>query len=238
MEARGVAFRWRGWAVAVSRRLAALLAALVLAIGAVACSGDDDDGGGGSGDVPSGAVATVGDVEISEEELDTQVAALARAQRGGPGAGASPASGDAKSGASADGEDGGDELQPAVRKQLESQALSTLLMRQALEQEAEDRDIEVSDDEVRQRWEPASQGQFKTRKALRRFLGGQTEDDLLAQLRLQVLTERLHEQVSEQAGGGKQGARAVKQFQKDFQKRWQDRTACRDGFTAAGCSGD
>jgi SurA N-terminal domain len=239
VEARSVAFRWRGRAVAVSRRLVTLLAALLLAIGAVACGGgDDDDGGGDSGDVPSGAVAKVGDVEISEEELDTQVAALARAQRGGSAGGTTPASGGAGSGDSADGEGGGDELQPAVRKQLESQALSTLLMRQALEQEAEDRDIEVSDAEVRDRWEAASQGQFKTKKALRRFLGGQTEDDLLAQLRLQVLTERIHEQVAEQAGGGKKGAKAVKQFQKDFQKRWQDRTACRDGFTAAGCASD
>lgn len=234
MEARGVAFRRRGWAVAVSRRLTAVLAALLLAIGAVACGGGDDDDGGSSGDVPSGAVATVGDVEISEEELDTQVAALARAQRGGSG-GTSPASSDAGSDDSAD---SADDLEPAVRKQLESQALSTLLMRQALEQEAADRDIEVSDDEVRQRWEAASQGQFKTKRALRRFLGGQTEDDLLAQLRLQVLTERIHEQVSEKAGGGKQGAKAVKEFQKDFQKRWQDRTACGDGYTAAGCASD
>ena len=221
----------------MSRRLAALLAAALLAVGAVACGGGDDDGGGGSsGDVPSGAVATVGDVEISEEELDTQVAALARAQRGGSGGGTSPASG---GGDSADSNgDGGDEPSPEVRKQLESQALSTLLMRQALEQEAEDRDIEVTDDEVRDRWEAASQGQFKTKKALRRFLGGQTEKDLLAQLRLQVLTERIHEQVSEQAGGGKKGAKAVKEFQQDFQKRWQDRTACRDGYTAAGCADD
>ena len=226
MEARGVAFRRRGREVAVSRSLVALLAAALLAIGAAACSsGDDEAGGGGNGDVPSGAVATVGDAEISEDELDTQVAALARAQRGGPAGGTSSAS-------------GGDEPSPAVRKQLESQALSTLLMRQALEQEAEDRDIEVTDDEVRDRWEAASQGQFKTKKALRRFLGGQTEDDLLAQLRLQVLTERIHEQVSEEAGGGKKGAKAVKEFQKDFQKRWQDRTACRDGFTAAGCADD
>jgi parvulin-like peptidyl-prolyl isomerase len=232
VEARGDAFR-RGRAVVVSRRLAALLAALLVAVGAVACGGDDDDGGGGSNDVPSGAVAKVGDVEISEEELDTQVAALARAQRGGSGGGTSRASGDSGSG-----EDGDGEVEPAVRKQLESQALSTLLMRQALEQEAEDRGIEVSDDEVRQRWEAASQGQFKTKKALRRFLGGQTEEDLLDQLRLQVLTERIHEQVSEEAGGGKKGAKAVKEFQKDFQKRWQDRTACRDGFAAAGCSDD
>jgi hypothetical protein len=210
----------------VSRRLVTLLTAALLALFAAACGGDDGDG-----DVPSGAVATVGDAEISEGDLDTQVDALARAQRGNPGG---TSSGDAGSGDSAD----GGELAPDVRKQLESQALSALLLRQAIEQEAEDRGIEVSDEEVRERWETASEGQFKTEKALRRFLGGQTEDDLLAQLRLQVLTERIHAQVSEEAGGGKQGAKAVKQFQKDFQKRWQDRTACGEGYAAAGCASD
>jgi hypothetical protein len=53
-----------------------------------------------------------------------------------------------------------------------------------------------------------------------------------------VLTERIHAQIGEEAGGGKQGAKAVTQFQKDFQQRWQDRTACADGYTAAGCNED
>jgi FKBP-type peptidyl-prolyl cis-trans isomerase (trigger factor) len=208
----------------VSRRLALLLAALVLLAPAATACGDDDGDSPSSGDVPSGAVAKVGDAEISEEALDEQVDALARAQRGGPSGGGS-SNGDAD-----------DEAARQEREQLESQALSTLLMREALEQEAADRDIEVSDAEVRQRWESASQGQFKTKKALRSFLGGQTEQDLLDQLRLQVLTERIHEQVGEQAGGGKKGAKAVREFQKDFQKRWQNRTACRDGYTAAACA--
>jgi hypothetical protein len=212
-----------------------VLAAGLLALGVGACSGDDDEGGG-SGDVPSGAVATVGDVEISEGDLNEQVEALSRAQRGSGDAGSSGGGGSPSNGAGDS--DGDDQVADQMREQLESQALSTLLMREALEQEAADRDIEVADAEVRERWEAASEGQFKTKKALRRFLGGQTEEDLLDQLRLQVLTERIHEQVAEQAGGGKQGAKAVREFQKDFQKRWQDRTACRDGFTAAGCADD
>jgi hypothetical protein len=229
VEACGNSPRKQERQLAVSRRLAALLAAALLAMLAVAC-GDGDDGGG-SGDVPSGAVATVGDAEISDQELDEQVAALARAQRGvARTAAASPGAGSNGSGSQ------GGEPSPQLRKQLEIQALSMLLMREALEQEAADRDIVVTDAEVRDRWNAAKQGQFKTRRALRRFLGGQTEQDLLDQLRLQALSERIHAQVSEQAGGGKQGAKAVQQFQKDFQKRWQDRTACRDGLNAAGCT--
>lgn len=217
MEARGLALRRRGRAVAMSRRLIALLAAALLAIGAAACGGgDDDDGGGGTADaadVPSGAVATVGGEEVRNEELDAQVAALTRAQRG---------AGDGK-------------LTPAERKQIESQALSTLLQRRALEQEAKERGIRVKRAEVRKRWRTISRSQFKTEQALRRFLGGQTERDLIDQLRLQTLTERIHEQVSKEAGGGKEGAKAVKEFQQDFQKRWQERIACRKGFTATGC---
>jgi hypothetical protein len=203
----------------VPRSLAALLVAVLLATVAIGC-GDGDDAPS-SGDVPSGAVATVGGVEVSEQELDREVAALARARSGAGG-----------------GSGSGDKGKPSVqeRKQLESQALSTLLQRRALEQEAADRGVEVDPAEVRQRWEAASKAQFKSRKALRRFLGGQTQQDVLAQLRLQLLAERIHEQVSEKAGGGKKGAKAVEEFQKDFQKRWADRTACRDGYTAASCT--
>jgi hypothetical protein len=222
VEARRITVRWRR-GLAVSRRMIALLVVALLTAFAIGCGGGDDDAS--SGDVPSGSVATVGDTEISEEDLDDQVVVLARAQRS---SGGSPASGSDDS--------DGDEPSDAERKQLEAQALSMLLLREALEQEAADRDIEVSDEEVEERWDTASQGQFKTEKALKRFLGGQTEEDLLAQLRLQVITERIHEQVSEQAGGGKKGAKAVKQFQKEFQKRWQNRTACAKGYAAAGCS--
>lgn len=217
MEARRIAVWW-GRKVVVSPRLIALLAAALLAVVAIGCGGGDDSAS--SDDVPSGSVATIGDVEISEQDLNDQVVVLARAQR---------------SGGSSTGKKG-DDPSKAERKQLEAQALSTLLLREALEQEAADRDIEVSDEEVQQRWEAASQGQFKSKKALQRFLGGQTEQDLLDQLRLQVLTERIHQQVSEEAGGGKKGAKAVAEFQKDFQKRWQDKTACAEGYTAAGCS--
>lgn len=216
----------RPFSVVGARRGAAAALATALLLTVVAgCGGDDSPS---SGDVPSGAVATVGDVEISTDRLDEQVDALARAQR------------PVGDGAKADASDGSDDdaVAKAEREQLEAQALSMLLMREALEQEAADRGIEVSDEEVSERWEAASQGQFKTEKALKRFLGGQTVEDLLAQLRLQVITERIHEQVSEQAGGGKDGKKAVANFQKEFQQRWQDRTACAEGYNAAGCADD
>lgn len=202
----------------MSGRLLALLAAVLLSLGVGACSGGDDDGGGDPepAEVPAGAVAKVGDAEVSEKALNRQVRALARAQRRG-GAGSS----------------GGAAAQR--RKQLEAQALATLLMRRALEQEAKDRGIKVRRAEVRKRWRAVSRSQFKTKRALRRFLGGQTVRELVEQLRLQTLTERIHAQVRKQAGGGKEGDKAVREFQKDFQKRWQERTTCREGYEVAGC---
>jgi len=220
----------------VSRRAAplAVLAAALLAV--AGCSGGDDDSPSSS-DVPSGAVAKVGDEEIGEEDLERQVEALARAQRptggGSPGGDGAPG---ATGGASDDGAAGGDSARDAQRRLLRDQALAALLMREALEQEAAERGVEISETEVAERWQAAAGGQFKTKKALRRFLGGQTEQDVLDQLRLQMLSEGIAEQVSEEAGGGRQGARAVARFQREFRDRWQQRTACAEGYDAAGCA--
>jgi hypothetical protein len=199
------------------RRAIATAAALALAAyGLAACGGDDDGDSPQSSDVPDNAVAVVGDTEVTKEQLADRVATLRRAQ---PKA--------AKS--------GGEAQAKQVQQQLEQQALSTLLLAAALEQEAADRGVEVSNAEVRQRWNAAVKEQFKSKKALQRFLGGQSRQDIIDQLRLQTLSERIHTQISEQAGGGKKGAKAVAEFQKDFQKRWQDRTACGEGQAAAGC---
>jgi hypothetical protein len=188
------------------------LLAVALASAVIAgCGSDDSDDAPSSADVPAGAVATVGDEQIGKQDLAAQVAVLKRAQRGGDGMG---------------------------QKQLETQALAALLTRAAIEQEAADRGVEVSPAEVRKSFRSTSRDQFRTRKALRRFLGGQTEQDLIAQLRLQELSERIGEQISKEAGGGKEGAKAVKDFQQELQKRWQDRTACAKGYTAPGCSAD
>jgi hypothetical protein len=111
--------------------LAALLAVALLALVAAGCGGDDDSPS--SDDVPPGAVAMVGDVEIEREELDKQVKTMTRAQRSA----------------------GGD-FAKAQRDQLETQALSVILTRAALEQEAAKRGIQVSDAEVRKHWQTAA----------------------------------------------------------------------------------
>jgi hypothetical protein len=188
---------------------ATLLTTLTVAIALSSC-GDDGNDTPASADVPDGTVAVVDGVEISKDSFDGQVAALKRVRQ----------SGDSSMG----------------DKQLESQALSLLLYREALEAEAADRDITVTRAEVRQRWETSAKSQFKTAKARKRFLGGQTEQDLLEQLRTQLLIERIHQQVNDDVGGAKKGAKAVEEFQKEFQKRLQDDVACAKGYEALGCN--
>jgi hypothetical protein len=208
---------WLTRLLAVSHRTLCLLAGCVVVATAGCGGGGSDEPPPRPPSVPAGAVAAVGDAGVSKRDLAAEVAALRRARIGDR---PNRAGGRVRVG----------------REQLEAQALTALLMREALEQEAADRDIEVTRAEVRRRWRAASRRQFKTRRALRRFLGGQTENDLLDQLRMQQLSERIHAQVAEQAGGGKQGAKAVRAFQEDFQRRWRERTACAAGYAAAGCA--
>lgn len=198
-------------------RLLSGLLAVALTAAVVAGCGSDDDDGPSSEDVPAGAVASVGDVQVSKQDLAAQVAVLKRMQRGNDAGGMGKA---------------------AMRSQLETQALASLLTREAIEQEAADRGIEVSPAEVRKSFLASSSRQFKNKRELKRFLGGQSVQELVAQLRLQQLSQRISDQVSEKAGGGKKGAKAAKEFQQEFQKRWQDRTACAEGYTAPGCATD
>ena len=189
--------------VALTARAAVLACTAILAAGAPACGGDDDNG-----EIPDGAVAVVGDRTVSEEAVDSQVAAIRRAQTGG--AAARP-----------------------DRKKLEQQALAVLLQREWLQQEAERRGVEVNDADVRRRWRAAVRDQFPTKKALQAFLGRQTEADVIGQLRLQALSEAIEQDIRGKAKGNPE--QAVKRFRKQFNRRQQQATHCQEGYTAAGC---
>jgi hypothetical protein len=209
----------------VNRIAVAACAALAIALVA-GCGGDDSDGESKRpDDVPAGSVAVVGDSEISERELDRRVEALSRSTRS--------RSSTTKGSTTKGGSSKAPHTSPAQRRQLESQALSGLLHEKAIEQEAADRGVSIDPREVRRRWNSARQGQFANEKAVKRFLGGQTEQDVLRQLRLQLLTEKVHDEIRAEDGDA-----AVTRFQRDLQKRWTDRTACRPRYAALGCGDD
>jgi len=199
-------------------RVAALLLTLALTLALGACG---DDGDAQDADVPEGAVAVIGDTEISTDDLEQQKEALRRAQP-------------KQSASEREQEQDDPEARADAKQRLNEQALSLLLSAQAFEQEAAERGIKVDVAEARRRWESVADKQFKTAKARRTFLGGQTEEDVVAQLRLQMLAEAIYAQVAEEAGGGKQGAKAAARFQKDLYKQWQGKTTC-EGIRAAGC---
>lgn len=168
----------------------------MLALGA--CGGDEPDAPDVD-DIPAGAVALVGDEPVTKGQLRQRVAVLRRGQR--------------KRG-------------ERSARQLREQALTLLLQETALEQEAADLDVAVSEREVRRRVDRARE-QFESERQFKRFLGGQTEADLIAQLRVQALAE----QVAKQADLGESNANSLE----ELRGQWQERTVCRAGYVVSGC---
>jgi hypothetical protein len=171
---------------------------MLLAIGS--CGGGDEPATPDAADIPAGAVALVGDEPVTKRQLRERLAALRRGQR--------------------------DETEQSVR-QLRQQALALLLQETALEQEAADLDVVVPEAQVRKRVGQARR-QFKSERQFRRFLGGQTEADLVAQLRMQSLAER----VAEESDGEGSGSRSLEVLR----RQWREQTVCRAGYLVSGCS--
>ena len=109
-----------------------------------------------------------------------------------------------------------------------------MLQRKWLEREAERRGVEVDESAVRRSWRATVRNQFPTRKALRRFLGRQTEEDVLGQLRVQALSEAIERDVRANADGDP--AKAVEEYRERFQRESRKATNCRDDLEAPGCS--
>lgn len=195
------------WRMA-TRLLAPALACVALATALTAC-GDGDERPEVE-DLSPDAVAAVGGEEITRAEVRRRVDELQRGRR------------------SAD--------EATDREQLEQQATAALIQRSALEQEAKERGIVVTRHEILQRWRGVAAEQFRNRRQLRRFLGGQPLERLLEQLRMQTLQARIHDQVRAEADGDPE--RAVRRWQREFQKRWSERTACRDDYAVAGCQAE
>jgi parvulin-like peptidyl-prolyl isomerase len=151
--------------------LLALLATLTLAL--AAC------GGGDSGGVPADAIAVVGDDEVPKEDFD---GLLARAQksyenqkREFPKAGT------------------------PEYQDLKTRAVSFLVQRYRFLQEAEERGIEVSDEDVQARLDQIKKDNFeddqkKFDEALERE--GLTVEDAKEEVRYQLLQEKLFEDVT------------------------------------------
>jgi foldase protein PrsA len=183
-----------------------LLSVAVVGIGAAVVTGC------GSEDVPSGAVAKVGDSEISQEEFDKwmESAVVGQAQ-GGEAVVPDPPEftkcvAAKKKAPAAEGQ--GKQTDAALKKQceqeyesLKNQVMQFLIQAEWVQQEAEEQDINVTDKSVRSSFEDQKKQAFPTDKAYNEFLksSGMTEEDILFRVKLNQVQEKLTQKVTEDA---------------------------------------
>jgi foldase protein PrsA len=182
-------------------------------------------------DVPPNAVAKVGDKTITQDEFNKWVATAVKSQAQGrdpvvpdppdfkkcvaakkkaPVASGQPKQSDA-----------------ALKKQckteydtLKREVMQFLIQSEWVTQEAEKRDIKVSDKDVAKSFEDQKKQAFPTDKAYKQFLktSGMTEADILFRVKLSQLQEKLTQKVTEDAK--KVATADVEQYYEKNQKRF------------------
>jgi Raf kinase inhibitor-like YbhB/YbcL family protein len=117
------------------------------------------------------------------------------------------------------------------------EALAFLLTSQWVLDEAAARKLSVSEAEVKRHFEQIRQQSFAKAGSFEKFLAssGETEADLLARVRVELLQSRIVAQVS--AGKSPSQSRAVlASFEKAFQQHWRSYTTCKPGYVMEDCS--
>jgi foldase protein PrsA len=164
-------------------------------------------------DVPPNAVAKVGDETITQDEFDKWVKTAVKSQaQGGPAVVPDPPDFEkcvaAKKKAPAP-EGQAKQSDSALKKQcktewdtLKTEVMQFLIQSEWVQQEAEKRDIEVSDKAVEKSFEDQKKEAFPTDKAYKEFLktSGMTEEDILFRVKLSQLQEKLTKQITDDAG--------------------------------------
>jgi foldase protein PrsA len=163
-------------------------------------------------DVPSGAVAKVGDETITQDEFDKWLKTAAQGQAQG-GTAAVPDPPDFEKCVAAK------KKQPlpkgqqkpsdaTLKKQcetefdtLKTEVMQFLIQAAWVEQEAADQDVKVSDKEIKQSFEDQKKQAFPTDKAYKDFLktSGMSEEDILFRVKLDQLQQKLTEKITQSA---------------------------------------
>ena len=177
------------------RAVAGVSLAGICAVAAAGCGGDD---------VPSDAVAKVGDTVITKQQFDHwyQSAAKSQAQQGGPAVAPDPPNYAKCVAALKKAQPKGAEA-PAdadLKKQckqsydqLKQQVMQFLIQSQWVQQEAEEQDVAVSGKEVRRLFEDQKKQAFPKERDYQKFLrtSGATEQDILFRIKLDALQNKL-----------------------------------------------
>jgi foldase protein PrsA len=182
-------------------------------------------------DVPPNAVAKVGDETITQDEFDKWVSTAVKSQaQGGPAVVPDPPDfqkcvAGKKKGPAQTGQD--KQSDAALKKQckteydtLKREVMQFLIQAEWVQQEAEKRDIDVSDKAVRKSFEDQKKQAFPTDKAYKEFLktSGMTEADILFRVKLSQLQQKLTQEVTEDAK--KVSTADVEQYYEKNQKRF------------------
>ena len=181
------------------RALAGVTLAGLCTLVAVGCGGDD---------VPSDAVAKVGDTVITQQQFDRwyENAAKSQAQAGGPAVVPDPPTySKCVAGLEAQQPKGAAAQKDSALKkqckdnyeQLKQQVMQFLIQSEWVQQEAEEQGVEVKDAEVRRLFEDQKKQAFPKEAAYQKFLktSGATEQDIIFRVKLDALQSRLAEKV-------------------------------------------
>jgi hypothetical protein len=116
---------------------------------------------------------------------------------------------------------------------LLGQVMSVLTSLKWIEGEAVERGIVVSDRAVRRAFRRQKRLSFPRERAYRRFLreSKQTEADILARVRSDMLSNRLRRQIVKGAPTQRRAQRRLDRFVKRFRRKWIARTICGEGYS-------
>ncbi len=162
-------------------------------------------------DVPSGAVATVGDEQITQDEFDKWLATASQGQAQGSGASAVPDPPDFEKCVAAKKKlpvpKGQQRPSDATLKKqcdteydtLKTEVMQFLIQAEWVQQEAENQDVKVSDKQIKQSFEDQKKQAFPNDKAYEDFLktSGMTEEDILFRVKLDQLQQKLTAKITQ-----------------------------------------
>jgi foldase protein PrsA len=163
-------------------------------------------------DVPSGAVAKVGDETITKDEFDQWLKTAAQGQAQG-GTAAVPDPPDFEKCVAAKKKQplpkGQEKPSDATLKKqceteydtLKTEVMQFLIQAAWVEQEAADQDVKVSDKEIKQSFEDQKKQAFPNDKAYQEFLktSGMSEEDILFRVKLDQLQQKLTAKITQDA---------------------------------------